>query len=111
VLEITIEVEDERPPPVGTYLRVEARDVSLADAPALVLDGVDARVEAAVPGVACVIAHATLALERVPETGTVWVHCDVDGDGRVSVGDFITMQSYPFPPGGSGAITVRLRRV
>jgi hypothetical protein len=110
-LEITVEVEDERPPPVGTSLRVEARDVYLADAPALLLDAVDMRVEAATPGMACVIARATLGLERVPEMGTVWVHCDVDGDGRVSIGDFITMQSYPIPPGGSGSITVRVRRV
>jgi hypothetical protein len=26
---------------------------------------------------------------------TIWVHVDVDADGQVSIGDYITMESFP----------------
>ena len=57
------------------------------------------------------IARVTLEIDRVPDIGTVWAHVDVDGDGSVSIGDFITMQSYPIPAEGEGPLTVRVRPV
>jgi hypothetical protein len=85
----------ERPPP-GTPLTLELRDTSLADAPARVL----ARVETTVGEGS----GDLLASVDVPDAGgtlktppTVWAHADVSGDGRVSVGDYITMQSHPAP--------------
>ena len=85
----------ERPPP-GTPLRLELRDTSLADAPARVL----ARIETTVgEGSGNVLASV-----EVPDTGvtlrtppTVWAHADLSGDGRVTVGDYITTQSHPTP--------------
>ncbi len=45
--------------------------------------------------------------ENLRITVDAWV--DVDGDGRVSVGDFLTMISYPYK--GQDSITVELKPV
>jgi hypothetical protein len=42
---------------------------------------------------------------------TVWAHVDVDGDGRVSKGDWVTVQSYPLPEGEAARLAVAVRRV
>jgi uncharacterized lipoprotein YbaY len=39
------------------------------------------------------------------------VHVDVDGDGRVSAGDFVTVQSYPVTPGHRTELRVVVRSV
>lgn len=42
----------------------------------------------------------------------VSVHLDLNGDGQVSRGDFITMESYPVPTRGNASfITVQLRKI
>lgn len=57
-----------------------------------------------------------LALVEVPVANgqgelTVWALIDVDGDGRVSKGDYVTMQSYPVPTGSAPYVTVAVRPV
>jgi len=42
---------------------------------------------------------------------TIWAHVDVDRDGRVSTGDFITVQSYPVTDRGQHELTIRLKQV
>jgi uncharacterized lipoprotein YbaY len=43
---------------------------------------------------------------------SIWAHLDIDGDGQVSRGDYITMQSYPVLTFGCPAeATVHLRLV
>ena len=82
-----------RPPP-GSPVHVELRDTSLADAAARVLCQAES-----VVGEPCAPRLASVTLpEAGPSPGTtVWAHVDVGRDGRVSVGDYITMQSYPVP--------------
>lgn len=87
---------------------VEAQDTSLADAPA--------RVVARARGVVRrsddhVVATVSLSVEAPPNDCTVWVHIDVDRDGRISVGDFITMESFPLSGAVRRELTVRVRRV
>jgi len=95
-------------PPAGTPVIVEAQDTSLADAPA--------RVVARARGVVStsndhVVATVSLSLEEPPNDYTIWVHIDVDRDGRISVGDFITMESFPLSGAVGRELTVRVRRV
>jgi hypothetical protein len=114
-LSVTVVLEGGEPPPPGTTLRVEVRDVAYADAPAEVLGAAATEVAGAVAGASAearpVLGAVTCEVERAPEMGVVWCHIDVDGDGRVSAGDYITTQSWPVPPGGAGEMTVTVRRI
>lgn len=92
------------PLPRGAPVRVELRDTSRADAAARTVASATARVGAD--------GRASVAIQmELPEAWsgcTVWAHVDVDGDGVVSVGDFITMESFPISPGQQRMqITVR----
>ena len=94
--------------PSGKPLRVEIRDTSVADAPAILVEAVDDAVPASAAREDVTL---TISLDQVPDGSTVWVHVDADGDGRVSRGDFITMESYPVQPSGVQRTTIRLRKV
>lgn len=52
---------------------------------------------------------------RIPDKESsyaVRVHVDVDGDGKVSVGDYITMESYPvLTYGYPNYVSVRVKKV
>lgn len=88
-------------------MRVELRDTSLADAPAVPIKQVNATVnrEGSKP------VRITMDPGSLPEGTTVWVHLDVDRDGRVSKGDYITVQSYPASISGPQEMTIQLKRV
>jgi uncharacterized lipoprotein YbaY len=107
---VTVEISAEggqRPAP-GTPLRVELRDVSLADAPSEVI----ARAEGSVRGsLGRWLETIELSVPELPESSTIWVHVDVDRDGKVSPGDFITTAAYPVSPGEEARVTVSVRRV
>jgi uncharacterized lipoprotein YbaY len=82
----------ERPPP-GSRVHVEVRDTSVADAPARVTAQADGDVREG---------GGALATLELPDADlgpglTVWAHVDVERTGRVSAGDYVTMQSYPLP--------------
>lgn len=98
------------PPKVpAIYVRVE--DVSYSDAPAQT------------------VAEEVLRDVRIPENGSlgfslpvgepqpsadysVRVHADVDGDGEISSGDFISVQRHPvLTYGQPNRVTIHLRRV
>lgn len=81
-------------PPAGATVIVQIRDTSEADAAARVLG--EARATAS--GEAAV-ASLEVLMRAPAKRPTIWVHADVDGDGRVSTGDYITTQSYPVEPG------------
>jgi len=90
----------QRRPAPGSPVVVQARDVTYADAPTPVVSQARgtvgeqesetlAAVELELP------AHAPARLE-------LWAHVDVDGDARVSMGDFVTMAAYPVTESDSG---------
>jgi hypothetical protein len=95
-------------PPAGSPLRVEVRDTTYEDALAETVCGIDAAVRDE-PGAA--LAVVELVLPRRPDVSPIWVHVDVDGDGRVSLGDYVTMASYPVPAGDGERVAVAVRRV
>jgi uncharacterized lipoprotein YbaY len=93
------------------YVRLE--DVSRADAPSRIVAEQVIRHVGYQPG-----QTGTLAFElrgQVPDEHAryiVSVHVDVDGDGQVSRGDYITMESYPvLTQGYPRQVIVRLRKV
>ena len=94
--------------PPGSPLKVEIRDTSLQDVAATVLKQVRANVPRADRVTAVPV---RLQVDRVPDAATLWAHIDVDGDGRVSKGDFVTVQSYPITFAPTQSLTVRVKRV
>ncbi len=87
---------------------MEVRDTSLADAPAVTLH----RTTVNVPTTGRTItARVSLEMTTVPDGTTVWAYVDADREGRVSVGDYISMESYPVRPGAAGALTIRVKKV
>ena len=107
VLALNIQLPEGASVPGGSPLLVQLRDTSLADAPAVTLKQVRATVGS--PGSKPV--RVTMDLESIPDGATVWAHLDVDRDGRVSKGDYITMQSYPAAGSRSQEMTIRLKQV
>ncbi len=95
------------PLPPGSPLKVEIRDTSLADAPAVVLQ----QLRTVVPQVRVTAMPVTMELPSVPEGTTVWVHVDTDRDGRVSVGDFVSVESYPLTFAPAQTLTIRVKKV
>lgn len=99
LLHVDIVVDGPQPPPVGAPVRVQVRDTSLADVEAPLI----AETTSAVAGEP---SRPLVTTVDVPESTldprrrlSLFVHVDIDGDGALSSGDFITTQSYPVPRG------------
>jgi uncharacterized lipoprotein YbaY len=107
---VTVEVHvsgDERPPSKAPVI-VQVQDTSLADAPARVLGEGRGKVAAADGGA---LATIDVNVTDTAQQMTVWAHVDVDHDGRVSKGDFITMQSHSVPDGTKPSLRVTVKKV
>src|SRR5689334_9359633 len=91
----TLEFNDVRQPAGNVTVHVRVEEASRADAPAavvaqLVLRGVE--VAAAAPP----LQFELHDIPTVPSGRYVLrAHADVDGDGRITRGDYISTQSYP----------------
>jgi uncharacterized lipoprotein YbaY len=105
VVEVVAEGPDQ--PASGAPLNVEIRDVGLADAAAVTL----ARATGTVRHRQDVLGTVKVNVPALPRHAAVWVHIDVDRDGRVSTGDFITVQRFPVPAGTAPHVRVSVRRV
>ncbi len=107
-LTVNVDFEGGERPPAGVPVRIEARDISLADAEP---DAVGQAQGEVVAGNGSRLASIPITVVRHPATGTIWVHVDCDRNGRVSKGDLITMESFPIPIDEGVEVTVRVRRV
>jgi hypothetical protein len=107
-VQVTVDVfaDGPRRPPLGSIVRVEVRDTSLADAPSRTVASAEGRVHESPSGT---IETLELSVGELPTHATVWVLVDVDGDGRASRGDFVTVASHPVPrdPQPRLAVTVK----
>lgn len=99
-------------PFAGAVVTVAVEDVTYADAPARVL------ARRVMEGVSWEGEAAGIAFElRVPKLEersryALRVHVDVDGDGKVSLGDYLNMERVRVEPGaGRGEIEAPVRRV
>lgn len=108
IVTVVVHASTHTRPPANAPVIVQVQDTSLADAPARVLGegrgSIGASDDAAL---ATVDVDVTATADRM----TVWVHVDVDQDGRVSKGDFITMQSHSVPAGAHPSVTVTVKKV
>jgi serine/threonine protein kinase len=86
-------------PPVGTPVRIELRDVSLADAPSTVVAAADTTVIERDDGR---LAVATLEVDDTTWQRAAglsfWARVAASGAERTSAGDWITMESVPLQP-------------
>lgn len=108
ILTVAIYSEGPTKPRAGSPVRVQVRDTGLADAPAVVV--AEARGEVQAGQVDC-LETVDLNLGELPRHATVWAHVDVDRDGRVSKGDYISTMSYPVPSGPQARVRVAVRPV
>jgi uncharacterized lipoprotein YbaY len=106
-LQLTILSSTGDPLPPGCPLRVEVRDTSLADAPAVLVG----RVEVAVAAGRATAVTLPVEPADLPDGATIWAHVDVDRDGRVSRGDFLSMESYPVTAASAQPMSIRLKQV
>lgn len=99
--------------PSGAEAHVTLLETSRADGPAQLIT------EKVIPGIAELVNQGKPVPFVLPgvvtdQRGsyTVSVHVDLDGDGQVGEGDFITMQSYPvLTYGNPSRVSVRVREV
>lgn len=112
----TVLVEVRLPPGIDVWpacpVVVRVEDVSRADAAARVVGEVRVEPGAGLPGRA--LLPVAVPVREVDERASyaVRVHVDVDGDGQVGDGDYVSTQRYPVLTGGHpDAATVGVRRV
>jgi hypothetical protein len=105
---VDVSVEGDERPAAGAPIHVEVRDTSLADAPAQTVGAADDVVRGESGRW---LDTVELNVPRLPAHSTVWAHVDVDRDGRVSRGDFITTAAYPVSPGDEVRVAVTVRKV
>jgi hypothetical protein len=104
---IAVEVVAEGPerPPAGAPVLVQLLDTTYADAPAQELAAASAPVEAGEDGVLQRLElDATLAASG---DYRVRAHVDVDGDGTVSPGDFVSTAAHPAREGATVQVVVK----
>ena len=106
---LTVEIQPEGAtrPAQGSPITVQLRDTSLADAPAIVVAEATGVVR---QGGEC-LDTVDLTISSVPRHATIWVHVDVDRDGRVTKGDYITTASYPLQTRQGSPMRVIVRLV
>lgn len=104
---VEVSVSGPERPPAGAPITVEVRDTSLADAPSETLSAARGVVRESGP-----LAVVELEVADLPTHGaTVWAHVDVDEDGRVSRGDYLTTASHPVAGGAEVTLPVTVRRI
>lgn len=103
ILLVDVVVEGPGRPPPGSPVHIQVRDTSLADTEAPLL--VESTAEVA-SGSSTRLGCAELEIPDVEldprRRFDVFAHVDVDANGRLTPGDFITTRSYPVPQDAPG---------
>lgn len=109
-MNVLVEVIADGPerPPRGAPISVEIRDTGLADAPSVLVGRAEGLVR---KDEGDSLDTVEVQVTTLPRHATAWAHVDLDGDGRVGRGDFITMQSFPVPAEREPRVRVGVRRV
>ena len=104
---IDVVAEGSERPPEGSPLVVRVLDTTYADAPAQLIAEVKTRVPAGRG--AFLQSVELLAVARGANEYTVRAHVDVDGDGEVSSGDYVSTAAYPVR--GDEPVQIIVRKV
>ena len=92
----TVTFEEDAPPFTGATMYVHLEDTTVVDIASEVVADYVERDVAFVPKTSKALLFAIDGKAPDPRASyTVRVHIDLDGDGEVSLGDFISTQSYP----------------
>jgi uncharacterized lipoprotein YbaY len=113
ILEGVVHFDDLRVPIDHAIVRIRLEDVSRADAASEVVSEIVMNDVALVPEERVSIPFS-MQHPALGEKGryTIAVHADVDGDGEITSGDYITMESFPVTPSESRErVTVHVRKV
>jgi hypothetical protein len=107
---VEISTDEAERPPEGVPVRVEVRDTTFIDEAAPLVAESSGSVE---PEGGTRLGAVQLEVPPgAPSELTVFAHVDVDGDGAISAGDFITTESFPLVISDAGTPTrVRVRKV
>jgi uncharacterized lipoprotein YbaY len=113
LVEGDIEFEDLASQVLGATIYVRVEDVSRADAPSLCLsEQVIQDVTLTEPGRPMVPFSIQASINDPHGQYVVSAHVDLNGNGVVESGDYVTTQSYPIPTsGGTGRMLITVRRV
>ena len=113
IVEVEVVCRQPERPREGSPVRVEVRDTARADALAPLL--AEARSEVgpgASPELATVAVDVPAASLARTSRPTVFVHVDVNGDGAISAGDYITTGSHPVAPAdGEARVQATVERI
>lgn len=102
---VDVAVEGSERPPEGAPLIVRLLDTTYADAPAIVVAEAQSHVEEGEEELLCSVELPDVAAGSAAYT--VSAHVDVDGDGAVSSGDYVSTASYPVRAGEPVRVSVR----
>jgi hypothetical protein len=91
-------------PPEGAQVIAEVRDTTVQDASSLTLGRATGEVTA---GEGPLLASLEVEYEDSGGDLRLWAHVDVDGDGAVGAGDWITMQAFAVRPSDRLRVEVR----
>lgn len=95
-------------PALGSPIHVQVRDTGLADAPAIVVGEASGTVQRSSGDL---LETLRVTVPELPRHATIWVHVDVDRNGKVSSGDYLTVVSYPVPNTQNPTVHVAVKRV
>ena len=104
---VEVAVEGSERPPEGSPLIVRLLDTTYADAPATVVAEAQSHVEAGEGELVCSVELPAVAEGTAGYT--VSAHVDVDGDGAVSSGDYVSTASYPVL--GDEPVRIAVKRI
>lgn len=108
VILVEVFAEGSARPAPGTPIVVQVRDTSRQDARAAVLGEARGVVTA---GEGTRLAAVEVEARETRGDATVWAHVDSDQDGRVSRGDYVTVQAYPVARGAAPPVRVVVKKV
>lgn len=109
----TIVFDADIEPFAGATVYVRLEEVTRADAPSRVIAETILR-DVQVGGQGARELEFTIDMPMLDprERYVLRVHVDVDGDGRIGVGDYVSTGSYPVVPGaGASARSIQVKRV
>ena len=109
ILLVDVVVDGADRPPSGTPVHIQVRDTSLADVEApLVVERTAEVTGESSSRLGCAELNIPDAALDARRRLNVFAHVDLDANGELTPGDFITTRSYPVPHDSTGEVHLEL---